>query len=273
MKTASNSSYSSFGPYYHKSSSVKVYQAKPKAAQLEKWDHSGYEQLQNEKPIQSIEKNPEQKTYAKRQKRPDRVLYNARSKHTVVSEETGKPREFTEKLNFSKLDRKDDDRETSMLEDSMISTSTAMSDRLRGSEEDSYIKGDSKTDRTNIVDVIQSPKESEVEICETLFDMVLETQNGTVNIRIFQGEEDYEEVLDQICLAQGFEAKFGLYFKINMLQLISQSLANPEKVNAILDKLLDLNYKLVMYDCGLGVADESIVPYIDSLVHSTNEEL
>ena len=320
----------------------RAYQAKSKACDLDRWDHSGFDQLQSEqdrfskstksqkdqidltstsdsidipnttkhseitneatKQAQetqtSLDTQPSNSTQeiqkeapklARKERRPDRQLYSVRQKCTTNArtEEVRRMKEMTiqcsERLNCSIIEKREDyspypqavkdvltafeDKDHYPHEDDKLSisnVSTAMSDPLKNWEEESYMKSEAAKERMDTTaDMSQHAHSSE--ISSILFDMVLETENGTINVRIAHGEEDYEAYLDNLCNTYNFDAKMRLYFKINVVQLINESTTTTEeseKVEALLDKLLDINYKLLMYESGYGEIDEGITPYI-----------
>lgn len=55
----------------------------------------------------------------------------------------------------------------------------------------------------------------------------------------------------------------SLYFKIYILKAIQEVHSEPEKIDAILDKLLDINMKLIMVENGAESVDEVTLPYMD----------
>lgn len=100
---------------------------------------------------------------------------------------------------------------------------------------------------------------------EVLFDLNLATENGMMNVKIYNDgeDEDYHDLLEQLCLTQKFDARTGLYFKINMYQLIKDRKGQGcKKIDDALNSLLNINYKLMMYESGLGQADQAIADYI-----------
>jgi len=182
-----------------------------------------------------------------------------------------------ERLNCSAIEKKEDnspshqvakdvlasfeEKEFDPFEDdglSISNVSTAMSDRLKNWEEESYLKSELIKERA---DLTPSPKEKEPS--DVLFEILLETENGIMNVKICQGEEDYEMFLDKVCQLANFDARTGLYFKINILYQIKEISEESEKVNTALDRLLDINFKVLMYESGYGESEESILPYIE----------
>lgn len=218
----------------------------------------------------------QQETKTKR--RPDRQLYNVRQKHSIKTEETT-TKKTTEKPACSKEESspcfkgaaKDvfhglDEKEIHSTEDDKLSisnVSTAMSDRLRNWEEESYLKSEFLKDRVDTSDLTHSPKDNSKESLEVLFDIVLETEQGANHLKIYQGEEDYETVLESMCNKSNFDTRTALYFKINMMQMIVEAGLGNEKVSSTLDKLLDMNYKILMCESGVCEADESIASYLE----------
>lgn len=55
----------------------------------------------------------------------------------------------------------------------------------------------------------------------------------------------------------------SLYFKINLLEVIQELHPQPQKINHLLDNLLDVNYKLIRVDKGLENIDEITAPYME----------
>lgn len=58
----------------------------------------------------------------------------------------------------------------------------------------------------------------------------------------------------------------SLYFKINILKALQEVHAEPEKIETILNRLLDINLKLIMVDNGVESVDEVTLPYMDDEV-------
>ena len=73
-------------------------------------------------------------------------------------------------------------------------------------------------------------------------------------------------MLDQVCKSHNFKGLTQLYFKINMLQMISNLISDKGRVEPALTKNVALNTKLVLYHHGLQPIDESI----QSLISANN---
>jgi len=142
-------------------------------------------------------------------------------------------------------------KEVNSFEDDRLSVSnvsTAISERLKGIDEESYIKSETIKEKEDSIDDVESP-------LNVLFDIMMETPNGLMNLRINEGD-DYEQILEKACIESNFDTKTSLHFKINLLQTIAGMLDNPEDVNRSLDALLDLNYKLLMNENCLEELDQ-----------------
>jgi len=256
-----------------------------------KWAHDKYQETVDDFPPLKIKeecdvKEAPQETKTKR--KPDRQLYSVRQKCSTKNEDVKKTKETTiqcsERLNCSAIEKKEDaaspylktvkevlkafdEKEVHSTEEDKLSisnVSTAMSDRLRNWEEESYLKHELLKDRVDSYEMVPSPKHKEP--LEVLFDILLETENGTRTVRIYQGEENYEALLEKLCSSSNFDARTGLYFKINVLQMIIEAGASNEKVNTAFEQLLDINYKILMCEGGYCEADESIAQYLEKEV-------
>ena len=64
----------------------------------------------------------------------------------------------------------------------------------------------------------------------------------------------------------------SLFFKINLLKLIFDSTRNKKRVEPTLDRLLELNAKIILYETGRAPADESIKAYLEP-AHEINPQL
>jgi len=58
--------------------------------------------------------------------------------------------------------------------------------------------------------------------------------------------------------------RMSLYFRINFLKMICDQQREKSLADTLLQKYVDLNAKLVLYDCRLREAHESIKPYLVS---------
>jgi len=265
-----------FAPQSSHMSSVKSFPNKSQAVLADRWDHSGFDQLQLEqqnRTIQNKSSSSSSSKPAKREKRPDRQLYNARQRHQQNKSIAKSP----ERLNCSVIEKIEESspylqtvkdvlkafeyKEVNSFEDdkeSVSNVSTAISERLKGIDEESYIRSETIKEKEDSIDNIESPSKESGEI---LFEMMVEIESGMMNLKIHEGD-DYENVLERVCIESNLDAKTGLHFKINILQAIAGMLENPEEVNKSLDVLLDINYKLLMFENGLEDADESLDRFI-----------
>ena len=66
-------------------------------------------------------------------------------------------------------------------------------------------------------------------------------------------------------MAHDLRRKTALYFKINVLKMIRDARPDPKVENA-LNKLLDINFKILLFENHLERADESIWPYLNDPV-------
>ena len=203
-------------------------------------------------------------------------MYSVRQKYSMKNEETKRTIIPSEKSSCKKEEAspslkgvKDvlhglDEKEVHSTEDDKLSisnVSTAMSDRLRNWEEESYLKSEFLKDRVDTSDLTHSPKDKES--AEVIFEIVLEGEQGGNRVKIYQSEEDYEMQLDSMCNKSNFDARTALYFKINMMQMIIEAGYDNEKSSTTLERLLDTNYKILMYESGHCEADESIASYLE----------
>jgi hypothetical protein len=252
-----------------------------------KWTHDKYQDSLHDFPsIIDTELNFKEASQKrnKKEKRPDRQLYNARMRNEELKKRKENTIHLPDRWNCSAIEKKEDSspypqmakdvlialegKEIYGLEDDKLSisnVSTAMSDKLKSWDEESYVKSEAKREKDNI-DIAQSPRDKES--AYVLFDLLLETENGTTNIRFYQGEEDYETFLDKLCDIHNFQPRMALYFKISILQQVKEALVDPEQIDFILDKLLDINYKLLMDEEKIDEAEECITPDIEREIRS-----
>lgn len=277
----------------------RTYQAKGRIDDGKKWDHDGFDQLQTEhqsaysrssaSSAKTGEKDLSQSTKTRREKRPDQQFYSVRQKQSMRQEELSKKTQSkidgSERLNCSAIEKIEDpspylqpikevltafgEKEMLLLEDDKVSVSnvsTALSDPQEG-----VTKSEVLREGVNAIDISQSPKSTEPS--DIIFDLALELGSEQVNVRIYQGEEDYEGVLDRICDENNVEFRTKLCLKINILLLIKESCSNPEKIDAVLNKLLDKNYELIMNDKQPDLNEERSCGYSDkeTLMESTLE--
>jgi len=297
MKQNTKAYHSGFSSSFQRSS----YQTNPEKAKLvnaERWDHKGYEQLEfeqeNPKALtnneEKIETSKQQKP--RREKKPDRQLYSVRQRNNLRQESELKNKDSlqnSEKLNEDQTSKNQEsssykqmvkemlsaceDKEAYPFEDDKLSVSnvsTAFSDKFKGTEEDISIKCEQIKEEDDFNDSIPSPTLPSSEI---LFELVLQTGNGMINITMYKDDDDIESMLDNICLSSSLDPTASLYLKINVLQYIKESIESNEKVDACLDNLLNLNYKLIMYENGLGEFEECLAPFIKNESQNSFETL
>jgi len=139
----------------------------------------------------------------------------------------------------------------------------------KGSEKEIALnEDDSKSQISNVSTAISDPMkgyEEEGSIVKKermepglLFELVLDTEKMDV-VKIYENEGDYEGFLDSLCGRYGMGKRMGLYFKINMIETIMEVHPDPAKIEPLLDKLLEMNYKIMMADQN----DQEILPYLD----------
>ncbi len=235
----------------------------------DKWTHDKFQETVNQevKPKEQVQEKP------KRERKPDRALYNVRQRCGIKDEEK-KLKEKSESLP-SPQPAKDillgfGEKEAYQFEDDRLSisnVSTAMSDPLKSWDEESYAKIEFLKEKQDSLDVIQSPKSSkkgEESLAEVLFEIMLQSEQGIVTIKVHKGEEDYLAFLNKLCCDHHLDARSALYFKINMLDMINEAGADNANLTAALDHLLDINYKLLMFECGQSSEiSHLIAPYVN----------
>jgi hypothetical protein len=241
----------------------------------DKWTHDKFQETVNQevKPKEQVQEKP------KRERKPDRALYNVRQRCGIKDEEkklkeTIKTPQSNESLP-SPQPAKDvllgfGEKEAYQFEDDRLSisnVSTAMSDPFKSWEEESYGRVELLKEKQDSLDIIQSPKSSkkgEESLSEVLFEIMVQSEQAIVTIKVHKGEEDYLAFLNKLCCDQHLDARSALYFKINMLDMINEAGADNANVTAALDHLLDINYKLLMYECGQSSEiSHLIAPYIN----------
>ena len=245
----------------------------------DKWTHDKFQETVNQqvRPKEQVPEKP------KRERKPDRALYNVRQRCGMKDEEK-KPKETVKKPQSEKEKNESlpspqpvkdvllgfGEKDAYQFEDDKLSisnVSTAMSDPLKSWDEESYARVELLKEKQDSLDLIQSPKsskKSEESLSEVLFEIMLQSEQGIVTIKIHKGEEDYLAFLNKLCCDHHLDARSALYFKINMLDMINEAGADNANVTAALDHLLDINYKLLMYECGLSSEiSHLIAPYIN----------
>jgi len=142
---------------------------------------------------------------------------------------------------------------------SFLSTvSTALSERLKNQEEESILQ------HKLVLPVLPMellPKKPEPRI---LLQFIIKSEHLQEKIRISEDEEDYEGIMDKICRNHNFLGRMSLYFKINFLKMICDQQRENTQAETLLQKYVDLNSKLVLYDNRLREPHDSIKPYLVS---------
>jgi len=232
-----------------------------------KWTHDKYAEVSNPQQTSQNGYNEKEKSQkpARRERKPDKPLYSVRSK--ISNPEEPKPRnsankgvEITEAQERGKSTLLSDEvmrgprgseKEIHVIEDdtksSTSNVSTAISDPFKGYEEEGSMIKDSK----------EAKKEPGL-----LFELVLDAEKQDI-VKIYENEGDYEGFLDSLCGRYGIGKRMSLYFKINMMEAIMDVHPDPSKVEPVLDKLLEMNYKLMMADQEPGDIDQEILPYLN----------
>jgi len=178
---------------------------------------------------------------AKKEKRPDRLLYNPRRNRDDADTGKEKPvrKENVPKLGLSSKDICESVETPTKIhqeteKNSPSNVSTAMSDRQKNFEEEPII--------------IESSSQDDAMLLESnlLFTMCFETERGLEMIPIYKDEEDYEGFLNELCGSHNMTSEMeSLHFKINLLKVIKEMHPEPSRVEECLDKLLDRNYQLL----------------------------
>jgi len=101
-----------------------------------------------------------------------------------------------------------------------------------------------------------------------LLEIVLDDSEMT-SYRIFENEEDYESLLDEICVSNNLKEDLGLHLKINILNVLRDVHPDSSKIEPLLNKLLDINQKLLLTDWERSNFDDGILRIPES---STVEE-
>jgi len=263
-------------------------------AHQDKWQHDKFIDESQSTQQGRPGSRKDQKGKNRDEKRPDRQLYSARKKHvhgddSICESTCTDPAENihnkdelilhgeTESQNRSGSDKKDqasqaanlkgilgigDDKEGQEDKSFVSNVSTAMSDKFKSGEDEMVTREKSHSNDSNL-------RNYEPRI---LFEISLKTERGREIIRIFDEEEDYEGVVDRICRSHNITGRMSLFFKINLLKLIYDSTRNKKRVEPVLDRLLELNAKIILYESGRGPADESIKGYLEP-VQEMNPQL
>jgi hypothetical protein len=248
-----------------------------------KWTHDKYNESLNDLQGSQAAKENEDKTKTqkpgRKERKPDRQLYSVRDKRVHQDESKAhnqnKPVVSTEPQEAVKTGSKEElnkvvsatEKEAHIYEDdnrsSVSNVSTAISDPLKGYEEEGSMIRDSRSESIKKKDEGRA-KEEKQELNEgtILFEMVVETEKKEV-VKIYENEEDYEGLLDEVCKRHDMGMRMSLYFKINTLNAIQEVHPEPQKLEPVLDRLLGINYKLILVDDGWESADEITLLYIE----------
>lgn len=257
-------------------------------AHQDKWQHDKFvDDSQSTHPSDQARPNSrrDQKNKNRGEKRPDRQLYSARNKHVHGENDSHSESFCTDAAenihnrddhdlgsefqnNQPGSDKKDqilqatnvkgilgigEDKEGQEDKSFVSNVSTAMSDKLKNGEDEMVTREKSHSNDSNLRSF--EPK--------TLFEISLKSERGREIIRIYDEEEDYEQVVERICRSHNLTGRTSLFFKINLLKLIFDSTKNKKRVEPCLDRLLELNAKIILYETGRGPADESIKAYLE----------
>jgi hypothetical protein len=211
----------------------------------------------------------------KREKRPDQLLYSVRSKvskgddlnksqlsNAPLSSRGEKADENSPRLKQDKdiLEHLEDDKS------SISNVSTAISDRLKNFDDENKLE--LAMDRPLQSESSQIKKDDP----HLLFELALESEKPSETIKIYDNEEDYDIFLDNVCLAQNVRGELALHFKIYVLRVLKDIHPKFLRIEPLFNKLLDINYKLMMCENNRMIPDESLLPYIDSgVIQSLNE--
>jgi len=272
----------------------------PHNSYRDKWQHDKYtDDRQPPETTYNYPRNSRKNKNKGDSKRPDRQLYSAREKHgpnddaksestntetmtSLPNKEDSVNPESTSLTNLNdatqevKLVHGDafennelliktnmvkgmlgiaEDKEGNATEEdkSFLSTvSTALSERLKNQEDEN---------NKPVVPVELPPKKTEPKM---LIQFIIKSEHLHEKIRISEDEEDYEGLMEKICRNHNFLGRMSLYFKINFLKMICDQQREKTQADVLLQKYVDLNAKLVLYDFKLREPHDSIKPYLVS---------
>lgn len=211
--------------------------------------------------MSKVESTPkEDDTKRRRERKPDKPLYSVRNKHpkndellktnTTSTPRTPKFDESTPKAKYYKDFLSTEDKETTAFEDdkSFISNvSTAISDRKNLEDEiASYKEG--KLDILHERGTAEKCSSTKKDDSHVLFELCIDNERPGDIIKVYDNEEDYESFLETVCNNVGVKNELALYLQIYILQLIQEAHPEPQKIEPLLNKYLDINYKLMMLE-------------------------
>jgi len=235
-----------------------------------KWLHDKYDSIQsnfdpNSKTSQAAE------AQNKRSKRPDIALYSARNKHNrnsdtpnTNSSATSRNDVSTPKNLYSKTLMGNEEKDITPFEDDSKSitsnVSTAFSERIKSTEEDIFINRDINLAEKGSSGFSGSKKDDS----HVLFEITLDNDRFTDNIKVYDNEEDYESFLEKICYQNDVKGDVALHLKIYILYLIKNS-NFPEfrRIESLYNRLLEENYNLIMNDGNKTQLDDSLLDLVD----------
>jgi hypothetical protein len=205
--------------------------------------NTGNNVLSDEKGSDSLKFEDSHK--AKKEKRPDRLLYNPRKNRQEGDGNEGKEKTVRKekvpslglsKENVEMLETPTKIQMSEQEKNSPSNVSTAMSDRQKNFEEET----------SGMSSQANSQDDGALSESNLLFTMCFETERGLEMVPIYKDERDYEEFLNELCGAQSISSELeALHFKINLLKVIKEMHPEPSRVEECLDKLLDRNYELL----------------------------
>jgi len=240
--------------------------------------------LQNSCLSTKIESTPkEDDTKRKKERRPDKPLYSVRSKqhkndelfntNTTSTPRSGKFDEFTPKAKNYKDILLTEDKDTTPFEDdkSFISNvSTAISER-RNLEDELLNYKESKLDILHERGTSEKGMSSKKEDSHVLFELCIDSEKPTEIIKVYDNEEDYETFLENVCSNLGIKNELALYFKIYVVKQIIDSHSDPKRIEPLFNKLLDINYKLMMLEYNKSNLDDSLLDFVDDSSQTVRE--
>jgi len=218
-------------------------------------------------------------------KKPDKPLYSVREKQNK-NDETVKFPGSAFQSSATKSEKHEDNFETPkvksnaesflslanekealILEDDISNVSTAISDRHKWDDDNlnSNSKSDNKSEAkdkltpTNTEDI--SGRSSIVPSAG--IEILLSNGASSELIKIYDNEDDYEALLDKICVDNQIKGAFSLHLKIYILKNMKDAkVFDTRKIDQLYNKLLDINFKVICYNMTRENYDDTISPYV-----------
>jgi hypothetical protein len=254
-----------------------------------KWQHDKYEESVSQ---HSYSSTSQENSYRRKDKKPDKPLYSVREKQTKQDDVVKTPGSSFQSSAI-KYDKNDEnfetpkmksntesfvslagEKETVVMEDdksSISNVSTAISDRNKPWDDDNLNSSSKNENRSDTKDkqlthnTVEDSSGRPSLVPSAGIELVIAGPSTSETIRIFDNEDDYTTLLEKICSDHHIQGQFALQFKIFILKHMRDSnLFDFRRIDGLYNKLLDINFKVLMYETNKDNLDDSILPYINN---------